>query len=71
VRLEGLGQINSNDLIGNRTRDLPACSIVLPPLKRCVKERRRREEGHTGAKVYVRNEENSHWIFNRNYNSLS
>jgi hypothetical protein len=29
VRLEGLGQLKiSNDLIGNRTRDLPACSIV-------------------------------------------
>jgi hypothetical protein len=29
VRLEGLGQLKKfNDLIGNRTRDLPACSIV-------------------------------------------
>jgi hypothetical protein len=29
VRLEGLGQLKiSNDLKGNRTRDLPACSIV-------------------------------------------
>jgi hypothetical protein len=29
VQLEGLGQLkNSNDLIGNRTRELPACSIV-------------------------------------------
>jgi hypothetical protein len=29
VRLEGLGQLNnSNDLIENLTRDLPACSIV-------------------------------------------
>jgi hypothetical protein len=28
-RLEGLGQVKkSNDLIGNQTRDLPACSIV-------------------------------------------
>jgi hypothetical protein len=27
--LEGLGKLkNSTDLIGNRTRDLPACSIV-------------------------------------------
>jgi hypothetical protein len=32
VRLEGLGQLkNSNDLIGTRTRDLPACSIVPQP----------------------------------------
>jgi hypothetical protein len=32
VRLEGLGQLKeSNDLIGNRTRDLPACSIVQAP----------------------------------------
>jgi hypothetical protein len=32
VRLEGLGQLKkSNDLIGNRTRDLSACSIVLQP----------------------------------------
>jgi hypothetical protein len=30
VQLKGLGQSKkSNDLIGNRTRDLPACSIVL------------------------------------------
>jgi hypothetical protein len=29
MRLEGLGQLkNSNDIIGTRTRDLPACSIV-------------------------------------------
>jgi hypothetical protein len=29
VWLEGLGKLKiSNDLIGNRTRDLPACSIV-------------------------------------------
>jgi hypothetical protein len=30
MRLEGLGQLKkkSNYLIGNRTRDLPACSIV-------------------------------------------
>jgi hypothetical protein len=29
VLLEGLGKLkNPNDLIGNRTRDLPACSIV-------------------------------------------
>jgi hypothetical protein len=28
VRLEGLGQLNkSNDLIGNRTRDLPTLSV--------------------------------------------
>jgi hypothetical protein len=32
VRLEGLGQLkNSDDLIGNRTRDLPACSVVPQP----------------------------------------
>jgi hypothetical protein len=32
VRLEGLGQWeNFNDLIGNRTRDLPACSIAPQP----------------------------------------
>jgi hypothetical protein len=29
VRLEGLGQLKqTNDLIGNGNRDLPACSIV-------------------------------------------
>jgi hypothetical protein len=29
VRLEGLGQLKKfNDLIENRTRDLPACSVV-------------------------------------------
>jgi hypothetical protein len=31
VRLEGLGKVGgkkNNDLIGNRTRHLPACSIV-------------------------------------------
>jgi hypothetical protein len=32
VRLEGFGQFEkSNDLIGNRTRILPACSIVPRP----------------------------------------
>jgi hypothetical protein len=32
MRLEGLGQLKkSNDLIANRTRDLPSCSIVLQP----------------------------------------
>jgi hypothetical protein len=32
VRLEGLGQLKrSNDLIGKRTRDLQACSIVPQP----------------------------------------
>jgi hypothetical protein len=32
VRLEGLGQLKrSNDLIGNQTRDFPACSIVTQP----------------------------------------
>jgi hypothetical protein len=33
VRLEVLGKSkNFNDLIGNRTRDLPACSIVFQPI---------------------------------------
>jgi hypothetical protein len=33
VRLEGLGKSkNSNDLIGNRTRDLPTCSILAQPI---------------------------------------
>jgi hypothetical protein len=33
VRLEGLGKLEkeNNDLIGTRTRDLPACSIVPEP----------------------------------------
>jgi hypothetical protein len=32
VRLEGLGQLKkSNELIGIRTRDLPACDIVPQP----------------------------------------
>jgi hypothetical protein len=32
VRLERLGQLkNANDLIGNRTRDFPACSIMPQP----------------------------------------
>jgi hypothetical protein len=33
VRLEGLDQLKkkSNGLIGNQTRDLPVCSIVLLP----------------------------------------
>jgi hypothetical protein len=31
VRLEGLGQLKTNDLIRNWTRDLPACSIVPQP----------------------------------------
>jgi hypothetical protein len=34
VRLEELGQLKKkkpNDLIGTRTRDLPACSIVPQP----------------------------------------
>jgi hypothetical protein len=32
VQLEGFMSIEkSNDLIGNRTRDLPACSIVPQP----------------------------------------
>jgi hypothetical protein len=34
VRLEGIGKLKkkkANDLIGNRTPDLPACSIVPQP----------------------------------------
>jgi hypothetical protein len=32
MRLEGLGHLKiSNDIIGNRSRDLPACSIVPQP----------------------------------------
>jgi hypothetical protein len=32
LRLEELGQLKkSNDLIGNRNRDFPACSTVLQP----------------------------------------
>jgi hypothetical protein len=31
VRLEGLGQLKKIHLIGIRTRDLPACSIVPQP----------------------------------------
>jgi hypothetical protein len=31
VRLEGLGQLKEIHLIGTRTRDLPACSIVPQP----------------------------------------
>jgi hypothetical protein len=33
VRLEGLGQLKKIHLIGTRTRDLPACSIVPQPTK--------------------------------------
>ena len=32
VRPEGLSLKNSNDTIGNRTRDLPVCSVVPQPL---------------------------------------
>jgi hypothetical protein len=31
VRLGGLGQLKNHDLTGNRTRDLPDCSIVPQP----------------------------------------
>jgi hypothetical protein len=32
VRVEGLGKLkNPSDIIGNQTRDLPSCSIVLQP----------------------------------------
>jgi hypothetical protein len=31
VRLEGLGRLKKIHLIGIRTRDLPACSIVPQP----------------------------------------
>jgi hypothetical protein len=30
LRPEGLSTKNSNDIIGNRTRDLPACSVTQP-----------------------------------------
>jgi hypothetical protein len=30
-RLEGLSQLKKYDLMGNRTRNLPACSIVPEP----------------------------------------
>jgi hypothetical protein len=44
VRLEGSGKLKkSNDLIGTRTRDLPACSVV-PPLRYRVPPCRRRVE---------------------------
>jgi hypothetical protein len=35
VRLEGLSKLKkkSNDVIGNRTRYLPACSMVIQPTK--------------------------------------
>jgi hypothetical protein len=41
VRLEGLGQMKNIHLIGNRTRDLPGCSIVpqsttLPLAPECI-----------------------------------
>jgi hypothetical protein len=31
VRLEGLGQLKKINVIGTRTRDLPACSTVPQP----------------------------------------
>jgi hypothetical protein len=31
VRSEGLGQLKNADLIGDRTHDLPACSVVPQP----------------------------------------
>jgi hypothetical protein len=46
VRLEGLGQLKkSNDLNGNRTRDLRACSIV--PHERKLPSRNLRHYSHT------------------------
>jgi hypothetical protein len=39
VRLEGLGQLKKyNDLIGTRTRDLPACSKVPNETRICLGE---------------------------------
>jgi hypothetical protein len=45
-RLEGLRQMkNPIDLVGNRTRDLPACSIVQPTtLPRAPKKKLIRKE---------------------------
>jgi hypothetical protein len=31
MRLEGLGKLKFNDISGNRTHDVPACSIVPQP----------------------------------------
>jgi hypothetical protein len=36
VRSEGLSMKNSNNIIGNRSRDLPVCSAVPQPLRHCV-----------------------------------
>jgi hypothetical protein len=37
LQLEGLGQLKkSNDLIGNRTRDLLACSKLPQPTTLCI-----------------------------------
>jgi hypothetical protein len=37
VRPEGLGNLKKfSDLVGSRTRNLPACSIVSQPLRYCV-----------------------------------
>jgi hypothetical protein len=48
MRLEGLGKFKkSNDLIGTRIRDLPACSIVPQPTtlpRVCPPERKERRE---------------------------
>jgi hypothetical protein len=33
VRLEGLGQLKNQMTLGNQTCDLPACSIVPPPMQ--------------------------------------
>jgi hypothetical protein len=42
VRLEGLGQLkNPNDLIGNRIRDIRACSIVPQPATNVYKNVRK------------------------------
>jgi hypothetical protein len=57
VRLEGLGKLKkSNDLIGIRTRDLPACNIVLEAtalplaLEKVEKENpNKRNEGKNGS----------------------
>jgi hypothetical protein len=54
VRLEGLGKLKKNPLIGTRTCDLPACSIVPQPttLPRAPEE----EEEEEGNKEILKEE---------------
>jgi hypothetical protein len=55
VLLEGLGQLKkSSDLIGNRTDDLPACSIVPQPAALL-----RVPSGHTAAMLVYNLEKNA------------